>query len=543
MAGDRRRRGPPDRLTAGGRCPAALTLGALALALAGCPASRPAAGPPGLGRRVFSGPARGLSASADGAWLAFLTECREARGEVLPPRTASCDLEVAPSAGGPPRRVAEAVTTLPQGLLWSPEGDTLAVLAGFDYPSASGTLVLVRGGGGPQRVADGVTFHGFVPGEPAGVAAVAGGRLLFARAGGSPEWFPGAEGLGSFEVNPAWSARREGETGTLLRRSGPAGGALLAVAAKDGKVRELAPRTGDYRFSPSGSAFAYTVQGPTGFELRLAAGGRTRTMGREVTGFAFARDGGALAFVAGARPGLQGDLYLAPVEGGEARLLAREVGEYRWAAHAPRLAWLERYDPRVRSGTAGAQGSDGKPRTFASNVSDLELAPDGRHLAFLQHTTRGGYSVDLGLADLDGPPGQPPATVAQGVFGFAFSPDGRWLYYRTRCTRNAEACDLERVPAGGLAPGTKPEAVVQAAKSFEFDPRDPGRLLVTWQRADRDALDLAVWEAGRLTRVDTYALPGSARFLGPDSRRLAYAVIQEKRAGVYVADLGEAGAP
>jgi hypothetical protein len=117
------------------------------------------------------------------------------------------------------------------------------------------------------------------------------------------------------------------------------------------------------------------------------------------------------------------------------------------------------------------------------------------------------------------------------VFGFAFSPDGRWLYYRTRCVRNAEACDLERVPAAGLAEGGKPDAVAPGVKSFEFDPRDPGRLLVTWQRMDMVALDVAVWADGKLTNVETGVLPGSARFLGPYSRRVAYVVADRKRQG------------
>jgi hypothetical protein len=103
--------------------------------------------------------------------------------------------------------------------------------------------------------------------------------------------------------------------------------------------------------------------------------------------------------------------------------------------------------------------------------------------------------------------------------------------------RNAEACDLERVPAAGLAPAGKPEAIAAGVKSFEFDPREPGRLLVTWQRKDMVALDVGVWEGGRLTSVDTAVLPGSARFLGPDSRRVAYVVVHPKRQGVYVAEL------
>ena len=218
-------------------------------------------------------------------------------------------------------------------------------------------------------------------------------------------------------------------------------------------------------------------------------------------------------------------------------MLAREVGEFRWAKDAPRLAWLERYDPRVRSGVAGAGGPNLAPRSFGQNVSDLEISPDGKHVAFLQHSSRGGYSVDLALARLDAPPGERPAHVAQGAFGFSFSPDGKWLYYRTRCVRNAEACDLERVPAAGPAPGAKPEQIAAGVKSFEFDPRDPGRLLLGWQRKDLVALDVGIWEQGKLTSVDAAVLPGSARFLGPDSRRLVYVVVHPRRAGVYVADL------
>jgi hypothetical protein len=302
-------------------------------------------------------------------------------------------------------------------------------------------------------------------------------------------------------------------------------------------VRPLAAATGEYAFAPVGGAFAFTTQGRDGFELRLVAGARAATTGRQVRSFAFSPAGEALAFVAEARPGEQGNLHVVATGGGPDAILAKEVGEYRWASRASRLAWLEGYDPRVRSGALGAGGPAFAPRKFGKNVSDFALSSDGVHLAFLQHTTRGGYSVDLGLVHLDGPKDAPPATVAQGVFGFAFSPDGKWLYYRTRCTRNGEACDLERVPAGGLGGGAKPEAIAQGVKSFDFDPRDPERLLVGYQRMDLAALDIAVWKGGKLTAVDRAVLPGSAQFIGPDSRRVAYVVVHPKRQGVYVAEV------
>jgi hypothetical protein len=509
------------------------------ITLAACSASKEA--PPGLGRRVTSGAVRGVAASPDGAWLAYLDGCREAKASVLPLGTASCDLRVVASAGGQGARIAEAVTTLPHGLAWSEDG-ALAALGGYEYPTASGALVLWRGGE-VRPLASGVTFHGF--GTHGELGWIAGGRLsVLLRGEVEPRRVEGADGVASFELAPAdpSSCGRPGGPVVRLaaRRTRAAGGQLLVGGCDLRDVRAAEPgQVGEYGFSRAGLHLAYTVQGKEGAELRLV-GTTSRaapaTLGRGAQGFAFARSGRSLAFVAGAAPGRQGDLHVV-ADGGKDAVLGREVGEFRWARDAERVAWLERYDPRVRSGTLGAGGPGLPPRTFAQNVSDFELSPDGKHVAFLQHTTRGGYSVDLGLGHLDAPAGAAPASVAQGAFGFSFSPDGRWLYYRTRCTRNAEACDLERIPAAGLAAGAKPEVVAPGVKSFEFDPRDPSRLLVGFQRMDLVALDVAVWADGRLVGVDTHVLPGSARFLGPDSRRVAYAVVDPKRQGVYVADL------
>jgi hypothetical protein len=510
-----------------------LTLAA-ALALAACTGRREGE-QRGLGRPVVEGPVRALRASADGAWLAFLRDCADVKGQYLPPQTANCELGIVPAAGGDVRRIARAVTTLPHGFGWAPAGNVLAALGDYDYLAGAGTLYVARGGAEPARIADGVTFTGFVPGGER-VAAIAGGRLLWVNPGEGPAWLPGADGLSSFELVGGDAAPRGGAPAALVRRAVRSGGTLLAVRAGSEPPARVAEGTGEYAFAPGGAAYAFTAQAGNGYDLMLSTGGAPARVARQVHAFAFSRDGAALAYVAGAEPGRQGDLHVAPL-GKPGALCGREVGEFRWAARAPRLAWLERYDPRVRAGELGAGGPGLAPRTFAANVSEFELSADGAHVAMMQHSTRGGYSVDLALAHLGAPKGTPAEVVAQGVFGFAFSPDARWLYYRTRCTRNGEACDLERVPAAGLGAGTKPEPIAQGVKSFEFDPRDPERLLVTWQRADMVALDVAVWERGKLVSIDTAVLPGSARFLGPDSRRVAYAVVHPKRAGVYVADL------
>jgi len=514
---------------------------ALCAAAAACTGGKDAA-PKGLGRAAFEGPVRALSASPDGAWLAFLDGCAEVKGQALPPQTASCDLRVVGAAGGAARRIGSAVTTLPSAVAWTAAG-RLVALASYEVPTASGALLAWDGAEPLTLAASGVTFHGVGPrGE---VVWVEGGRLRVLLPGEpAAREVAGADAVASFELSPAdpaacaAPARGSAPVRLIARRTYAAGGELLAAGCDLREARAVEKgQVGEYGFSHAASAFAYTVQGRDGAELKLAlAGAPPATVGRGAQTFAFAPDGRTLAFVADVVPGKQGNLYLA-APGGPAALVAREVGELRWASGAPRLAWLEKYDPRVRAGTLGAGGPGARPRTLATNVSDFEISPDGEHLAFLQHTTRGGYSVDLALAQLSAPPDAKATSVAQGAFGFSFSPDGAWLYYRTRCVRNAEACDLERIPATGLPPGGAPQRIADGVKSFEFDPRDPDRLLVTWQRKDMVALDVAVWAKGKLTPVDTAVLPGSARFLGPDSRRIAYVVAAPKRQGVYVAEL------
>jgi hypothetical protein len=514
---------------------------AAAAALIAC--SRGSKEPPaGLGRLVHGGAVRALAPSPDGAALAFLDGCQEVKARFLPPQTGRCDLKVAPAGGGDVARAASGVTTLPHGVAWSPDGKALVAMADYDHAHAAARLVLWRDGA-PRPLAEDVTFHGFGPHGELGF--VSGGRLSVMLPGdAAPRAVAGADRIASFDVSPqdpaACGAVGGGLVRLVARRTYAAGGELLYVDCRLAEARPLERgQVGDYGFAAASPYLAYTVQAQEGAALRLVRTDErlvAHDLGTRAQAFSFGPDGRTVAFVADVVPGRQGNLHLGAA-GAKDVVLAREVGEFRWAARAPRLAWLERYDPRVRSGRLGAGGAGLAPRTFAENVSDLALSADGTHVAFLQHTTRGGYSVDLGLARVDAPAGEAPAVVARGVFGFAFSPDGRWLYYRTRCVRNAEACDLERVRVDAGAAPAQPERIAEGVKSFEFDPRDPGRLLLGWQRMDLVALDLGVWEAGRVTRVDAAVLPGSARFLAPDSRRLAYVVVHPKRQGLYVAEL------
>ena len=513
-------------------------IGPLALVLlAAC--SRPPAPPAGIGRRVATGVAGALRPSPDGATLAFLDRCARPPVPDLPPSVSSCDLEVVPAAGGAQRRVAEGVTTLPGGLAWSGSGALLAALADHDYATGGGTLVLATAAGEARRLAPGVTFYGFAPGRDTLVFVARGRLMLLEQGAAEPRAVPGGEGVATFELAPAALVAAGRPAGFLLaaRRNGAAGGDLLVLSDWKGAAARVAAGTGDYGFAPDGR-LAFTARGREGYDLMLLSGARqrARALGQDVQGFAFSRDGSGLAFLSGGGPGTPGDLLAAQGDGRAARMGTR-VGEYRWSPQGTLLAWLQEFDPRIRAGTLAVGGPGQRTRELGRNVTAWAFSPDGGRIAFLEHATAGGYSVDLKLADL-GAEGK-PEVVARGVFGFDFSPEGHHLYYRAGCMRNAEACDLQVLPAAGLPPGKVAETIAGGVKSFEFDRWTPGRLLVTWARRDMVALDLAVWDGRRLVSVDTAALPGSAQLLPPDGRRVTYAVIDPKRAGVYVAEVGK----
>jgi hypothetical protein len=482
---------------------------------------------PGLGRLVAAGGARDLRPSADGAFVAWLDACVPLAGRAVPLGAARCDLRVAPAAAGEPVRAARGVTTLPGGFGWSAEGHVLAALEEHDAATGAGSLVAWTPGGEPRRLGEGVGFWGFAPrGRLLGF--VWRGRVHLWRPGAEAEALPEPSGVATFEFHPAGEA---GAPLLLARRAHAAGGDLWAVAPRGPPVRAGGP-VGDYAFSPAGDRFAFAERRGDGHDLHLSAaarpGAKGRALGEGVTSFAFSRDGAALAFVAGVTPGRQGDLWLAR-GGGAPERIARGVGEFRFARASTALAWLEAYDPRIRSGRLAARAPGGRPRALGERVSSFEIAPDGSAVAWLAHVVAGGYSVDLWRASLAG--GE-PAQVARGVFGFDFGPGGA-LWYRATCRRSAEACDLLALPASG----GEPRRIAEGVKSFELDARRPGRALLGWSRQDRVALDLAVWEGGKVVAVDRSALPGSAFLLAPDSGRVAYVVNDPKRAGVYVAEL------
>jgi hypothetical protein len=506
------------------------------LLLAACKPTEP---PPGLGRPVATGLARGLKPSPDGNWLAYLHDCERSRDKKVPEDVFGCDLSIVAAQGGAPRKVARGVTSLDVGFMWSPDGSGVAVLEGYDYATHAGTLVWAPREGEPRKLGEKVPFYAFDAGGTLGF--VSAGQLKLAVKGGEPVVVAGATDVATFEFAPG------GQNLLLARRRAMAGGQLLlvSIAPGAGAPQRIADMVAEYAFSPDGRGIAFSArQGQSHqqtLRLHLAAvthgsAGTPKSLGDEVQSFSFGRSGGSIAFLASmSRDRTMGELHVAA--GGPARKWAEKVGDYRWATAAPKIAWLEQFNSQTRSGTLMAAAVGGKPVKLGKHVSAFALAADGNAVAFLEHVTGGTFSVDLRLAAGDAE----PVTVAKGVFGFDFTPDGKHLFYRTNCVRNAEACDLFKVAVPPVA-GKEPEKLAEQIKSFEFAEPTGSRALITWSRRDMMALDVAILEGQRTISVDNFALPGSASFLGPAKDRLGYVVVHRKRPGVYVAQLPAVGA-
>jgi hypothetical protein len=129
-----------------------------------------------------------------------------------------------------------------------------------------------------------------------------------------------------------------------------------------------------------------------------------------------------------------------------------------------------------------------------------------------------------------------PVKIGRGVFGYSFSADDARVLFRTECTRNARSCELHAV---SVAQPTEPaRKIASGIYTYEPDPDDASVLMITYARTDADALDLAAVPAdgSAAPRTLDRMVAHGTRFVGGEQDRIAYAVLDQKRLGVYVAD-------
>jgi len=514
----------------------------LALGLAaGCKANKPVVFQ-GEGKRIAEGPAREVLTAPGGAAVAWLADPQLARdkGVNASEQVYVGTARVAAATGGPATTLGAGVPTLPGTLAFSPDGGWLGALTGWSFAKAHGTLVVASTKGGEGRkVADEVSFFAFSPdGRTLGYVA---DRTLFLQPTAGGDAVQVAPHVSTFEFSP------DGRRLAVRRRAVGGGGELLLVeAAAPQKAVPLADDVADYRWSPDGRRLAFTARNEKGGAdlFVVEVGGRPRKVGEGVPTFRFSDDGRHLAFLGGVSPQKQfGDLYVLAGSAAAPVQVGTTVTTFAFDPSSRRIAWLDKYSPQSRGGNlAWAElGDEPKMNEVAKNVPSFIWSHGGDALAFAHRQTSPVFSIDLHLFRIG--KDEKPVQIGRGVFGYSFSRDDERIFFRTECTRNARSCDLHAVEVD--RPTEPARKIATGIFTYEPDPDDESLLMITYARTDADALDVAAVPADGSApprTLDRMVAHGT-KFVGGDADRIAYAVLDPQRAGVYVADPPDFGAP
>ena len=333
-----------------------------------------------------------------------------------------------------------------------------------------------------------------------------------------------------------------GPDGTHLASRAPssAGGQLALLDEQAGTRRAVAERASDYAFAADGALGLLGAPGPKGGDRPLSVlepGADTpRELGR-ATSFAFAPTGRTLLALSTAKaPGeATGDLLRLDRGGGAPQELGARAADFVFAPSGDAL-FLARYDLRSRAGTLSlAPAGGGAVRAIAPRVQGFTLGPQGRRVFFLvQAPSRGDYKLELWTADLSSTAA--PRKIDEGVYGYEPSPDGVQLYWKARCAMGPRSCSLFRAPVNGSAP---PVDVANDVAGFDLS-RDGNRLLLaSAHHGSRRSVDLSWLPASAPGKTKAAPLAvdvdPSARFLDAQGTRMALAVIEPGKAGVYLA--------
>ncbi len=509
---------------------------AVGLAAAGCKSnSRPAAYK-GEGRLIAEGPAREVITAPGGGAVAWLADPQLARDKGV---NASDQVYVgtaraAPASGGPPVTLGTGVATLPGTFFFAPKGDWVGAIASWSFPKQHGALVVADVAKGESRkVADQVSFFAFSPdGKHVGYVA---DRKLYVEPVGGGEATGIVADASTFEFAP------DGKSIAVRRRAIGGGGELLRVdLAKPAEAKSLADAVADYAFSPDGKRIAFSARNSEtgGTDLFLVEGdGKPAKIGVGVPLFRFSPDGKHLAFLGDVTVQKQfGDLYVLAAGAAKPAKIGTTVTDFSFDPTSRRIGWLDKYSPQSRGGNLTWADVSESPTAHevSKSVPSFVWSNDGEMLAFAHRVTTPAFSIDLSLYRIG--KDEKPVKVGQGVFGYSFSADDERVLFRTVCTRNARACDLHSIAVD--QPTEPARKLASGIFTFEPDPNDASLLMITYARTDADALDVAAVPADGSASPRTLdrMVAHGTRFVGGDADSIAYAVIDQQRLGVYVAD-------
>ncbi|WP_373048298.1 TolB family protein [Vulgatibacter sp.] len=502
---------------------------------AGCKSNSQPAAYKGEGRLLADGPAREVVTAPGGGAVAWLADPQLAsdKGVNTSNQVYVGKVRMAPTSGGPAITLGDGVATLPGTFFFSPDGGKLGALTAWSFPKQHGTLVVADVARGESRkVADEVSFFAFSP-DGRQLGYVADRKLsVELAAGGAPVAI--APNASTFEFSP------DGKSLLVRRRAIGGGGELLLVdLAKPDQAQALADDVADYRWAEDGKRLAFTARNDKGgTDLYVVEpGSKPAKVGEGVPTFRFSPDGRHLAFIGDVTIQKQfGDLYVLPAGVAKPVKIGTTVTDFTFAPTSKRIGWLDKYSPQSRGGNLSWAELSEKPeaREVAKNVPSFVWSHGGDALAFAARQTTPVFSIDLDLYRIG--KDEKPVRVGRGVFGYSFSGKDDRLFFRTECTRNARSCDLHAVSVE--KPSEPARKIATGIFTYEPDPHDESMLMITYARTDADALDVAAvpadGSAGPKT-LDRMVAHGT-RFVGGEGDQIAYAVLDQKRLGVYVAE-------
>lgn len=506
-----------------------------------------AARAPVLGTRVLEGDAQDLRAAPDGKVVTVLLDAQKPTIQGVPPPMRLGTLWAVSTTGGGAQKLANGVTNMPGGWMFSPDSRWILFSGAWDPTKQEGELYVqdaTKLDSERQRLAPGVTY--FVPSDDgAMVAYVQGGVLHAGKLPAGP--FPQLAG----DVSTAeFSA--DGRYLYFKRRFAAAGG-LYQVdlsAARPEPVRILDQVT-EYTVLRSGKHVVVNARAtPADSTLELHVFDVATLKGRKLSDdaqrYRISRDGQFIAWRDSSGGPDRGVLKLAPTAGGEARELGKAVNDFDFSPDGKRFVFRDNYRELALGGRDATREDtklvervgeltliempDGAPKLLARQSPNFLFAPNNSALAYTARIDRPEVTRRLFLL----PAGATESvTLKDWLYEYQFAQTGDVLYFRSDCLREGRACDLNSISATPAA-DEKPKKHVEATYSFRLSP-DGKRALVALAHLTDLTYDIAVrtFETGDQKIVDQF-VEWPAILLPTGG--VAYLVDEKHRPGVYVAN-------
>jgi hypothetical protein len=149
---------------------------------------------------------------------------------------------------------------------------------------------------------------------------------------------------------------------------------------------------------------------------------------------------------------------------------------------------------------------------------------------------KGDFKIELWTADLASR--LPARLIDEGVYGYEPSPDGSLLYWKARCGYGPRSCSLFRAPLDGSRP---PDELLKNVAGFDLSDDGKRLLVAAPHRGSARAIDLSWLAADAAPSSEAHAIADnvdpSARLIDAAGARAALAVLEPRKAAVFVAEL------